>query len=190
MLGYEQAFESVGIEPQIDPKTLIGIPLVKAMMNVCGDSVKAASAVEAFRAYYAVEGYKRCNLYPGVEEHLLYQSRQGRELHIVTAKPEVYTHGVLSYLGIDSYFTSVRGIALTDSGADKGNMLLRIIQEFGYTPSEVVMVGDRAQDILAAKFVGARSVATLYGYGGQQELKDSNPDAFAKDLKSLNDYLL
>ena len=54
--------------------------------------------------------------------------------------------------------------------------------------STVVMVGDRENDILAAKELGMDSIGVLYGYGDEKELTNAGAVYLAKkpeDVKAL-----
>ena len=48
---------------------------------------------------------------------------------------------------------------------------------------EVVLVGDTPLDVQAAREAGARAVAVASGFGDEEELRESRPDALLPDLR-------
>jgi len=51
------------------------------------------------------------------------------------------------------------------------------------------VIGDRAEDMLAAKRNGLCSVAALWGYGGREELEAARPDCLASSIADLARFL-
>lgn len=62
----------------------------------------------------------------------------------------------------------------------KTEIIKEIVTQYG---DPIVVIGDRALDIAAAKSIGAKSVGCLYGYGTREELQDA--DYLISDIKEL-----
>jgi phosphoglycolate phosphatase len=58
----------------------------------------------------------------------------------------------------------------------------------GAQSCDAVMIGDRAEDIRAARAHGVRTVAVGWGYGAHEELHDARPDYFAATVSDLVAY--
>ena len=56
--------------------------------------------------------------------------------------------------------------------------------------SELIMVGDRAQDVIGAREMGIPTIGVLYGYGSKKELKEAGADYIVKSIEELEEVLL
>ena len=85
-------------------------------------------------------------------------------LFLVTFKPAVPTHRILSRLRMRHFFQQI----ITGSAGDptRAAMLARLAVRHGLAPSETLYVGDRASDIEAARAVGMISMLV----GGLREI--------------------
>ena len=53
---------------------------------------------------------------------------------------------------------------------------------------DTMMIGDRADDIRAARAHGVHAVAVRWGYGADDELRDAAPDYFVETIDDLVAY--
>jgi phosphoglycolate phosphatase len=51
------------------------------------------------------------------------------------------------------------------------------------------MIGDRAEDVRAARAHGARAVAAAWGYGSRDELVAAGPDLVAEHVDDVRRWL-
>lgn len=188
--AYRAAFDVADYTPRFDPSTLIGTPLYESMLKLLVDEQRAGLAVNAFRKHYSSVGYKQAHLYDGIEELLFEFHKEERHLHIVTAKPTIYAEKVLSHFGIRPYISSVNGINLDDVTANKAGMINQVLEQFLVGTNKAVMVGDRAQDILAAQLTGVASIGVLYGYGTAKEIRDAQPNFIVETVPALRTILI
>jgi phosphoglycolate phosphatase len=54
---------------------------------------------------------------------------------------------------------------------------LRVIDEFGCSPADAVMVGDSINDIQAGNRAGIATIGCRWGYGGAEELSGASHQA-------------
>jgi len=59
----------------------------------------------------------------------------------------------------------------------------------GVSPDSAVMIGDRANDVNAAKANGLRAIGVLWGYGSERELIDAGADTLCRTPNELADLL-
>jgi phosphoglycolate phosphatase len=114
-------------------------------------------------------------LFPGVEETLAQLQRGGFALAVASNGRRRYVESVLSTYDIARYFierVSVDGGAHPKSKAD---ILRAYLQQLGPAPKRVVMVGDRASDVEAARTVGCYFVGCDYGHGHRDEIEGRGP---------------
>jgi phosphoglycolate phosphatase len=58
----------------------------------------------------------------------------------------------------------------------------------GADSGDAIMIGDRAEDVRAARAHGIGAVAVGWGYGAPEELRDARPDYFAPTIADLVAY--
>ena len=75
---------------------------------------------------------------------------------------------------MSQYFTLVSGARMDHSRETKGEIIGKAIKSLGIEDkSEILMIGDRENDIVGANENGVDSAGVLYGYGGLDELKNA-----------------
>jgi phosphoglycolate phosphatase len=171
---YQHALEKMGcrVPAQDDLRPCIGPPIRGNFPRLLGGDDPAAieRAVAFYRERYDAVGWRECAIYPGVEEMLRALSARGVRLCVATAKPQVYTDRILAHLGLSGHFAGVFGTTLDGALDDKRRLLAHAIEEAALDPKATSMVGDRANDALAARTHGVHPVGVLWGYGSREEL--------------------
>lgn len=187
---FRHALTALGREEPSDEqlRLCVGPPLAAgfAALLATDDADLIERAIGIYRARYAVEGLFENALYEGVVEGLAALTDDGHTLRLVTAKPQPYAERILQHFGIDRHFVSVHGPSLNDRVYSKGGLLAAALDEAGRPTQGAVMIGDRGEDIRAAREHGVTPVAALWGYGSREELLASNP---AHAAASMNDFV-
>jgi phosphoglycolate phosphatase len=121
-------------------------------------------AVEMFEAHYARLVATRATLFPEVEEGLIAMRAVGLKLGVVTNKPRLFTEKLLANLAIDGLFDAV--VTGDDGLARKpsGDMLVAASKKLGVRIDQTLMLGDSANDVLAARDAGCFVWCVPYGY--------------------------
>ncbi|ATO44534.1 HAD-IA family hydrolase [Loigolactobacillus coryniformis] len=169
--------------PELDAATLklfIGPPLLASYQKYSGLSAADAQlALTAYREYYTDKGIFENKVYPGIPAALT-QLQQNYRLYITTSKPELYAQQISDHFALSSYFTGIYGASMDESRAGKSEIIAYAQSETGLTQGQnLVMVGDRENDINGAHDHGLNSIAVTYGFGAQSELSAAAPSAFA-----------
>lgn len=106
-------------------------------------------------------------------------------LRVATSKAEHSARAVMHELDMARYFADVHG-TLNPSSDTKADVMTRAIEAHGLRDVDVLaMVGDRAQDIEAAKSLGICSIAVTWGYAVGDELLSAQPDFLVDSSDSL-----
>lgn len=168
-------------------ESFIGPPLVESFMNEYGfDREQAMEAVGWYREYFSAKGLLENQVYPGVETMLETLREKGYVLMVATSKPEEFTHRILEHFDLARYFSFVGGATMDEGRSKKGDVIRYVLDQNGLTDvSQVVMVGDRKEDILGAKENQIASIGVLYGYGSRQELKEAGADRIAETVEAI-----
>jgi len=171
----------------------IGPPLDEAFPQHYGFTrAQALQAVDKFREYYNVTGWKENIPYPGIAALLADLRAAGKTLAVATTKPEETALRVLNHFGLAQYFHVICGADLSKpDGSKKTNILRDALGRLDASDTAgFVMVGDRLHDVVGAHAVGIPAIGVLYGYGGRQELEEHGADYIAADLDALHRLLL
>lgn len=177
------ALEHYGI--QVDDREVLrpflGPPLAESFCKYFDfDKEQALEAVGYYREYFAVKGLLENQVYEGVEELVKNLQNSGYKLFLATSKPEVFAKQIMDHFGLSSYFTFIGGATLDESRLKKADVIRYVLEENQIADvSEVVMVGDRDQDVWGAKQNGIDVIGVLYGYGSREELEEAGADAIA-----------
>ena len=199
--------------PQVDQNLLsqfIGPPLIDSFQSVCGMSEpEAERAVAVYKDFFAVEGIKGFEIYDGVREMLWLLRASGVTMGIATTKDEVFAREIVLNADLLPFFSAIIGSDREGRMLRKPELIAAALSALGVMTPEVadsaesrespndvanepriVMVGDHALDILGAKANGIASIAVTYGFGSDDELRETEPDAEAASVTELRQLLL
>ncbi|ELV8718573.1 phosphoglycolate phosphatase [Vibrio vulnificus] len=149
-----------------------------------------AQARELFDDFYQKTGHKLSHLYPTVKETLKELHQAGFTLALVTNKPSKFVPDVLQQHGIADYFVDVLGGDSFPEKKPNPIALNWLMEKHQIQPTEMLMVGDSKNDILAAKNAGCASFGLTYGYNHGEPIAASEPDFVADSLAQLLDVVL
>ncbi len=148
------------------------------------DKVRAEARV-LFDDFYEQSGHKLSHLYPTVKETLEELHQAGFTMAIVTNKPSKFVPHILEQHGIAKYFVDVLGGDAFPEKKPSPVALNWLINKHQLQPSDMLMVGDSKNDILAAKNAGCASFGLTYGYNHGEPISASHPDVVADQLSEL-----
>ena len=171
----------------------IGPPLKEQFMKYCNvDEAEGKILVDTYREYYPSKGIYECELYDGIESLLKLLKDNGKTVILATSKPENFAKIVLDYVGITKYFDYVAGALLDNTRTDKASVIEYALKSLDLFEkrNEALMIGDSVYDIIGADKNGIDSVAVMYGFGKDEELKNSSALAFIKNVDDLKKILL
>jgi phosphoglycolate phosphatase len=173
--------------PEASLRRFIGPPLHDSLATLLGsdDEALVLRAVAAYRERFEAVGLFENRVYPGIEPLLASLGARGHRLSVVTAKPLVYARRVLDHFGLTGAFHSVHGPAFGDRRPDKAALLDEALRAGATPAASAAMVGDRADDVAAARRVGTLAVAVGWGYGERAELEAAAPDALVDSTADL-----
>ncbi|MER5795398.1 HAD family hydrolase [Streptomyces sp. NPDC001980] len=124
-----------------------------------------------FHRYYA-EHRARCGLTEGAAELLAGWRSAGRSQSLLS----MYVHDELVPLvrgfGIEPHFVRVEGRVGPSGGSKAEHMVRHLRQLAGVEPGRTVVIGDAADDAVAAQAVGAQAVLYTGGSHGRSSLEE------------------
>lgn len=194
MNGFAYAIEKLGGQA-VDKsvlRTFIGPPLRVSFGETLGYSPEdVRRAVVFYREYYDEQGGAFENsVYPGVEQLLGELKESGKKLLLATSKSIRAASAVLEHFDLMKYFDVV-ATAHDQLRLCKADVIRYAFEQAGVAnPARAIMIGDRDNDIIAAKEVGIDSVGVLYGYGDKSELETAGATYLAEDVDALRALLM
>lgn len=145
-------------------------------------------AVKKYREYYA-EGKYQSRLYDGIEKLLPKLEEKGAYIAAATTKPQKAAEELLRYFGLDKYFRYICGSVPEENRYKKRDVLRWLLEELALDKEQVVMVGDREDDIAGARENGIDCIGVLYGFGSREELTAAGAVKLAEDVEELEKLL-
>jgi phosphoglycolate phosphatase len=168
------AFAQCGLAiGEVDLRSLIGPPIRTILAKMAlADTTRGVSdeqldrLVQAFRASYDSEGWKRTPHYAGAAELLREMRAQGRRLFVVSNKPRHISLRILSAAGTLELFEEiVTRDSREQAYKDKQEMMHSLMERHGLQPQDCLMVGDTMEDAVAAMQTGMQFCLMTHGYG-------------------------
>ncbi len=148
--------------------------------------------VAEFVRYYRQHLSVYTRPYAGVETALALLKSLGLPLAVVTNKSEVLAVSLLKDLGLADTFSLIIGGDTLTERKPSALPLLHTAEVLGVRPDELGMVGDSANDILAAKAAGCFSIGVRYGYADMTQLatdETTRPDWVVGNLADIYELL-
>jgi len=141
-------------------------------------------ALQKLRSYYLTKYmFKESKPYGGILEVLEILKEKGFKLAVATNKITEGAVRVLKAAKMERYFDLIVGRDLPKEHKPSPEHLLYINRQLKVEPKFTLMVGDRTDDILAAKQSGAFSGYALWGY--TEPLNGLKPDYLLKEPKEI-----
>jgi phosphoglycolate phosphatase len=159
----------------------VGPPIHQALQSVVEDWDESTDLVPKlvsdFRKVYQPLSLELVATYPGVSEMLADASRFAR-LGVVTSKPAAYARPILERLDFAEYFEVIEGPDVGTEIELKVTTLQRGLAAMDVESSEgqVLMVGDRRQDVEAGRACNVQTVGVTWGFGSREELESAAAD--------------
>jgi phosphoglycolate phosphatase len=124
-----------------------------------------AQALPDLVSDYAANAAVATRLFPGVPEMLAELHGQGWKLAVCTNKLEAPARSLLATLGILPLLAAVGGADTVPARKPDPSHLLVTLAAAGGDPGHAVMLGDHANDVLAARAANMPAIFAGWGYG-------------------------
>jgi phosphoglycolate phosphatase len=181
----QYSLEALGLRcpPAGELASYIGPPLRQSFASICNSSDEALieRAVALYRERFSAAGLFENAVYAAVPQMLADLRAASYRLFVATSKPRVFAEKILKHFSLDGYFVGAYGSELDGRFDDKAALIGVLLEEHGLSPGQTVMVGDRKEDIIAARKNALVSLGVTYGYGSTEELAGAGADHLCRD---------
>ena len=140
-------------------------------------------AVAEFGRDYAAHVAEESRPFPGVTEFLREYANAGWRMAVCTNKPEAAARKLLDHMGLSQMLQAIGGGDSFPVRKPDPAHLLATLRLAGGDPPAAVMVGDHANDVVAAHGAGVKAIFVTWGYGPLA--MGQGADAVAGDLLAL-----
>ena len=148
-----------------------------------------ATALEVFKRHYAATNGSRSTVYDGVAETLAVLRARGLPLAVVTNKAHDFTVPLLAAMELEGYFAAVISGDTTAHKKPHPAPLREACARLGVAPEAALMIGDSANDSLAARAAGMAVLLVDYGYSEGLPVDTIECDGLLSSVRQLPDWL-
>ena len=189
----QYAVQKMGIEPPPAEEltVFIGPPLALSFSKVFGmTDEQAKQAVAFYRENYRAGGMLECEVYEGIPQLLQALHDAGAVCVLATCKPHEFAKKILEHFGLDRYFDLVSGPEMDGTRGEKHEVIAHAMQILGLTdPANILMIGDRDNDVLGARHHCIDCAGALWGFGSEDELTDAGAKMICQTPQDLKNVL-
>lgn len=153
-------------------KPMIGPPLQDSLREIYNFSPQQVEiACKLYDEYYMKKGIHEYKVFQNIEKVLSQLQNDNKELYVATTKPEYAAKQLLADCKLDTYFKFIGGDNEEFTRSNKADVIQYVLSANNISATDnVVMIGDRKYDMLAAQKIGIDTIGVLYGYGDRNEL--------------------
>ncbi len=154
-----------------------------------GDEEAFEETLQAFKSYYARHNNDTTAPYDGIEALLERLNQAGVRQAIVSNKNDPNVKALTR-----DYFSRWIPLAVGEQEGVRRkpapDTVLRVMEEWGCKPSEVLYVGDSDVDVETARNAGVDGAAVCWGFRTEDELRAAGAANLFHTPKQLGDYIL
>ncbi len=168
----------------------IGFGMRESLGRIPGleDPARLEEALDRYLDAYREDGVFEHEVYEGVHLMLQRLKRQGHRIYIVSSKPGLFARRIAYQFDLNLIFDEIFGAELKGRWQPKTEVLARLVEQ-GTVRAGDVFVGDRGDDMRAAKDHGLRAVGVTWGYGSKEELEEAGAEILLGSIPELDFWL-
>ncbi|MCF7985486.1 MAG: HAD-IA family hydrolase [Thiohalocapsa sp.] len=186
------AFADLGVPApgRAECRDIIGLGMDQAVCALWPQAAAddRARFIERYRHHYLVTNTTPTPLFGGAAEAVAALHAQGYLLAVATGKSRRGLDAALAQSGLGPYFHATRTAEETFSKPHP-QMLLELLEEFGMTPGQALMIGDTEYDLQMARNAGVPALGVCYGAHAPERLHALEPLACLSSIDALPDWL-
>lgn len=124
------------------------------------------------------------HLFPGAKEFMECARQHGGTVSVFSGFQQNLLERAIDHYGLRALVDHVHG-----GIDDRRDALPRVVADSGLSPDDCLVLGDRIEDIQAARAARVRACVVLHGYGTEKELRSDHPDEIWHDLREARSWL-
>ena len=189
-----KAIKDLGFETHSyeDFKKFVGEGAWNLLKNALPEGTSKEIIDEAFakyQKYYEKEKFDNTYVYDGIFELLQFCKSQEIKMAVFSNKPHIFTIACIEQFFSDDLFLMTIGQSEQTPKKPNPQGALDISKFLKMEPNQIWFIGDTKTDILTAKAANMKSVGCLWGFRGENELKEFGADFIISHPSELVEIL-
>ena len=177
------------VPPDARARHVIGLGLSDALRHAVPELLehRYEEMVDRYRHHYLSRDHDLL-LFSGIPELLNKLADRGFLLAVATGKSSLGLNRALKVSNLDKFFHATR---CADQCQSKPHpqMLLELMEEFGLSNEDLLMIGDTTHDLNMAANAKVDAVGVTYGAHDRQTLLNCTPQFLANSVDELSNWL-
>ena len=146
-------------------------------------------AVATYRRLFDEIAFDYIVPFPGVKETLEYLYGKGYKLGIATSRSRRTLVYLLDKMEIAQYFTHMTSVESTPNHKPAPDLALILLDQFGITGDEALIVGDTIYDLQMGRNAGCHTCGVTFGNHSAEQLSAEKPDYIVDSFPALKEIL-
>lgn len=188
---YTLEYYGLPIPEEKEMRKYLGPPLRDSFSRFAGiPDEKLDEAIAKFREYYFDKGTMEYEFFEELKPSFAKLREMGCKLAVATSKLEKGAFIILEDAGLINEFDFICGSTQDESRSSKDQVIAHVLKHFGIADkSEVLMVGDRDNDIVGAHKNGIKCCGFLSGFGSLEEMQEYGADYVIRFISEIFEIL-
>ena len=190
-LRYTMDYYKMPVPDETEMRKYLGPPLGDSFRDYAGFAEdEIPRAIKKFREYYLEKGVYEYEFFEELKPSFDKLRKMGCKLAVATSKLEPAAISMLTHAGIINEFDFICGSTQDESRSTKAQVVAHVLKHFGITDkSEVLLIGDRDNDIIGAHENGIRCCGFLSGFGSREEMEEYGADYIVNYISDIFEIL-
>ncbi|WP_315523170.1 HAD-IA family hydrolase [Pseudoramibacter alactolyticus] len=142
-----------------------------------------------FSEYYTAHCADTSKVYPGVVDILDYYQQCNKRLAVATFKIRSATEKIFQKFDLMKYFDMIVTADDVDNPKPEPDCVLKILDFYGCSKTEAILVGDTKTDYLTGRNAGIDVCMVTYGYGEKSTLQNFIPLYLIDDITEIKSVI-
>ncbi len=175
---YTMEFFGKPVPDEKEMRKYLGPPLRDSFTRFAGiPEEKINETIAKFREYYFSKGIYEYEFFEELKPTFKKLREMGCTLAVATSKLEKGAFTILEHAGLLEEFDFVGGSTQDESRSSKAQVVAYVLEHFDITDkSQVLLIGDRDNDIVGAHANGIKCCGFLSGFGSREEMEEYGAD--------------
>ena len=188
---YTLEFYGLPIPEEKEMRKYLGPPLRDSFSRFAGiPDEKLDEAIAKFREYYFDKGTLQYEFFEDLKPSFNKLRSMGCKIAVATSKLEKGAFIILEDAGIMDEFDFICGSTQDESRSTKAQVVAHVLKHFEITDkSEVLLIGDRDNDIIGAHENGIKCCGFLSGFGSREEMEEYGADYIVNYISDIFEIL-
>lgn len=159
--------------------------LIERALPVGTDISEQERIHSVFSEYYRSGCLNKTKPYEGIVATLRDLRQAGVICTVASNKPDAFSKRIVSALFDEGDFDLVRGKTDGTKAKPEPDIVFAILEEFGVSADQAVMIGDSDVDVITAHNAGIKCIGCEWGFRGREELERAGAEFIVSEPRQI-----